>query len=317
MIYDIIGDIHGHAEQLKALLHQLGYKERKGVHVHSDKGRRAVFLGDFIDRGPSVPETLRIVREMTEKGGAYAVMGNHEYNAICFHTPSAEDRPGANSGWLRSRSDKHIFQHIETLYQFREDREDRERLPAYIEWFKMLPLFLDFPGFRVVHAAWVEKDVDLVRRYSREGNLLTSDFLFRSAVKGTEEHRAIEHLLKGVRLDISPDKGFRDKDGNFRTTMRTRWWEDARGKTYSDLGFPPGNVLSLDSISPEDADRVPGYRDGKPVFIGHYWLKNLPPVIQTPQICCLDYSVAKDGALTAYTYRGEEELNPENLTWVK
>ena len=46
-MYDIIGDIHGHAAELKALLEKLGYREQDGAYRHPD--RRAVFLGDFID----------------------------------------------------------------------------------------------------------------------------------------------------------------------------------------------------------------------------------------------------------------------------
>ena len=51
MISDIIGDIHGHADKLVRLLLQLGYKNIDGVYQHSD--RKAVFVGDFIDRGTS------------------------------------------------------------------------------------------------------------------------------------------------------------------------------------------------------------------------------------------------------------------------
>jgi hypothetical protein len=146
---------------------------------------------------------------------------------------------------------------------------------------------------------------------------LTRDFLIRSAVKGSEEHKAIEELLKGVRLSISKDKGFLDKDGNFRTTMRTRWWDNTGRKSYRDLGFPPGNVRSDEPVGPGDLLRVPGYDGEKPVYIGHYWLKDMPPMIQSSRICCLDYSIAKDGVLAAYTWRGEAELAQENITWVR
>lgn len=80
MNYDIIGDIHGHAGALKALLADLGYVEKGRTWSHPD--RQAIFLGDFIDRGPRQVETVDIVRRMVDAGNAQAVMGNHELNAI-------------------------------------------------------------------------------------------------------------------------------------------------------------------------------------------------------------------------------------------
>ena len=72
-MYDLIGDIHGHADALVKLLHELGYDNHTGVYRHPK--RQAVFLGDFIDRGPKIRETLEIVRPMIESGAAQAVMG--------------------------------------------------------------------------------------------------------------------------------------------------------------------------------------------------------------------------------------------------
>jgi len=85
MTYDVIGDIHGHAEELRTLLQQLGYEERNGRYVA--EGRNAIFVGDFIDRGPAIREVLQIARAMVSRNGAYAVLGNHEFNALCYHTP--------------------------------------------------------------------------------------------------------------------------------------------------------------------------------------------------------------------------------------
>jgi hypothetical protein len=78
--YDLVGDIHGHADALHRLLHKLDYTEVKGVFRHPQ--RDMIFVGDFIDRGPQQREVLRIARAMCEAGVASAVMGNHEFNAI-------------------------------------------------------------------------------------------------------------------------------------------------------------------------------------------------------------------------------------------
>jgi len=72
--FDVIGDVHGCAAELRDLLAALGYDE-DGAHP---EGRRVVFLGDLVDRGPSVVEVLKIAMRMMERHGALCVMGNHE-----------------------------------------------------------------------------------------------------------------------------------------------------------------------------------------------------------------------------------------------
>lgn len=74
--FDLIGDVHGCAEELCALLEQLGYAEQDGVYRRDD--RRVVFLGDLVDRGPGVVDVLRLAMPMVEAGAALCVRGNHE-----------------------------------------------------------------------------------------------------------------------------------------------------------------------------------------------------------------------------------------------
>jgi len=79
--FDIIGDVHGCYEELTALLGQLGYKvESDGadVCVIPPDGRKAVFVGDLVDRGPGIPSVLRLVMKMVEEGSALCVPGNHD-----------------------------------------------------------------------------------------------------------------------------------------------------------------------------------------------------------------------------------------------
>ena len=73
--FDVIGDVHGCRSELEALLAKLGYD----VHArrHPD-GRKLVFLGDLVDRGPDTPGVLRIVMSMVESGQALCVPGNHD-----------------------------------------------------------------------------------------------------------------------------------------------------------------------------------------------------------------------------------------------
>jgi protein phosphatase len=79
--FDIIGDVHGCGDELETLLAKLGYQVRwdgKEVEVTPPEGRRAIFIGDLVDRGPRSPDVLRIARHMVDSGKALAVVGNHD-----------------------------------------------------------------------------------------------------------------------------------------------------------------------------------------------------------------------------------------------
>ena len=67
-MYDLIGDIHGHVEALRQLLHKMDYQEKNGVWQHPSQ--KVIFVGDYIDRVPAIRETLQIVRTMQETGHA-------------------------------------------------------------------------------------------------------------------------------------------------------------------------------------------------------------------------------------------------------
>lgn len=60
--YDIIGDVHGCHLELTGLLKQMGYAKRGGIWRH--KQRKAIFVGDLVDRGPAIKETLETVAAM-------------------------------------------------------------------------------------------------------------------------------------------------------------------------------------------------------------------------------------------------------------
>ena len=77
--FDIIGDIHGCRSELETLLEKLGYDPATGRHPD---GRKVVFLGDLVDRGPDIPGVLRIAMRMVETGSAICVPGNHEMKLL-------------------------------------------------------------------------------------------------------------------------------------------------------------------------------------------------------------------------------------------
>ena len=79
--FDIIGDVHGCADELEELLELLGYELDGGGYAHP-AGRKAVFVGDLVDRGPRILDTVRIARAMVERGSAFAVPGNHDQKLV-------------------------------------------------------------------------------------------------------------------------------------------------------------------------------------------------------------------------------------------
>jgi protein phosphatase len=87
--FDIIGDIHGCYSELTQLLAQLGYlpvpagaDTSKAPSFTPPAGRKAVFLGDLVDRGPDSPAVLRLVMQMVAAGNAYCVPGNHDIKLL-------------------------------------------------------------------------------------------------------------------------------------------------------------------------------------------------------------------------------------------
>lgn len=75
--FDIIGDVHGCYDELVLLLKKLGYQV-DGETVTPPDGRRVVFLGDLVDRGPNVPQVLKLVMGMVAAGTALCIPGNHD-----------------------------------------------------------------------------------------------------------------------------------------------------------------------------------------------------------------------------------------------
>lgn len=299
MSYDIIGDIHGHARTLQALLSKLGYHLQDGVYRHPT--RRAVFLGDFIDRGPHQRETLAIVRPMVDTGSAMTTMGNHEFNAIAYATPDA------GNGYLRAHSEKNAHQHAAFLSEFSHGSPEYDDA---IAWFKTLPMWLDLGSLRIVHACW---DKQLIARiqHTYGGACLTDELLARASDKECWEYEAVETLLKGKEIPLPPGYDFKDQYGTPRLDIRIRWW-DQQAKTYKEIfmGSPDWKTqIPNDEIQ---GDHLIEYGlDQPPVFLGHYWLAGKPAPLEL-HVACLDYSVARPGGkLVAYRWNGERELNED------
>jgi len=307
MKYDIIGDIHGHYHDLLELLKKMDYGQSKqGNYYHPD--RQAIFVGDYIDRGKNSKQVVQLVRAMQENGSAIALMGNHEYNAICFHTK------GSTGEYLRPRTNQNIKQHCATLHSFEDDAFLNETL----DWFKQLPLFYENEYFRVVHACWEDEKIEAFQQ-KMGGNLLKMEQLEASTKEENELYIAVETLLKGRELELPNGHSFQDGDGHVRNQVRVKWWENPEGKTYLEYAineFKPEVAVQLKIPIPYEMQAILPYQTSqKPVFFGHYWLSEESPKLQNQKVCCLDYSIAKKGKLVAYRYDGEDELSNSKFIW--
>ena len=302
---DLIGDVHGHADELEKLLKKLEYSKNDNYYYHPT--RKVVFVGDYIDRGPKIRETLEIVKRMVDNGSAIALLGNHEYNALAFHTIDP------NGGYLREHSIKNIVQHYETLKQFKNEDDE---FKMYLEWFKTLPLFYETETFRTVHACWDYKSIDCLKRHL-DNNKMTGDLIFQTVKEGTDLYEAIDVTLKGKEIRLPGEQEFEDGDGNIRKEIRIKWWENPANMTYDSICVHPIENISKEAIDSSATKNNDHYNENdKFVFFGHYWLKGKPSLYKN-NICCLDYSVAKkEGVLAAYSFDDEPGLTEQNFTYV-
>ncbi len=304
--YDIVGDVHGHVEQLEKLLTKLGYvRDDDGVPRHPK--RTMVFVGDLIDgRHDHQLATLRLVKSMCDAGSAKVVLGNHEFNAVAYATVD----PGTFD-YCRPHSDKNFRQHHEFLdeIEFGSPLHD-----SIVDWFSSLPLWLDLGGVRVVHACWSQDDIDHLSSVLDDDGSLNKAVVRAGTTKGSRTYDAIENVLKGPEVDLAGHSYF-DKSGHRRHAARVAWW-DATATTLDRLAIRPHTDLFdaddrvVQDLPNSPVEAVPRYTDDVPVVVGHYW-KTIDQdglTCEHDHVVCVDYSAGRGGPLAAYRWCGEETL---------
>jgi len=301
MIIDIIGDIHGYADKLIGLLHQLGY-EHNGQHFVPPTGHRALFIGDLIDRGSQQLATLEIVFAMLDADVADAVMGNHEYNALAYATRD----PDNTSQYLRSHNDIHRRQHEAFLAEIPFGSERHE---YWLQRLYEIPLWIETDYACFVHACWDTDSMAILKTLLTDDNCLTPAGLIATAKEDTIAFDALERVLKGVETGLPDGIVMVDKEGTERTRVRVRWWlDELNTRTLREVSRAPSSALAQippDALA-ENIDFV--LKTHKPVFMGHYWLTGTPEPL-SPQVACTDYSAAVDsGYLTCYQLDTEQPL---------
>lgn len=322
--YDIIGDIHGCADELDALLTSMGYRQDDAEAPYRHHTRQAVFAGDLIDRGPGQLRVLQIVKAMTDAGSALMVLGNHEFNALAYDT----EWPTGSGKYLRPHDDpgnkvaeKNEKQHREFLAQVGDSQR-----ADYLKWLWTQPLWLDLGDIRIVHACWHQRSIDYLVTELGGNRLRDIDDLRRASNPGDEVYEAVETILKGPEISLI-DHGqpaYRDKGGVSRANARLRWWYDGPS-TLRDLAEMGAGYKTADGdpypALPDTPISVSGsylYEDRIPVFYGHYWRRGTPARDRdwTEFTACVDFSAINGEKLSAYRWSGEHQIDPDNYCFV-
>ncbi len=302
--YDIIGDVHGHATLLKKLLKELGYAVVGGVWKHPQ--RKAIFIGDFINRGPEIRETIQIVRSMQEAGTALAILGNHEYSAILYYI---KDSKGVYLSKHIAGNRNQIQSTITAFFTREEEWRDHRK------WLRTLPLYLDLKEIRIVHAYWNNSDLDYLKGFIPAGRL-KKDFLRTIHEKQHSSANIILRILKGLDFKCPSDLILKCSEGLSRKSFRMNWWESPLNKTFRSLAF--GNKFTLPEYT-VPRELAPSFKpydlNEPPVFVGHYNLSEGASVMQE-NICCVDSGVVGNEILSAYRWSGETKLSAANIVSV-
>jgi hypothetical protein len=245
---------------------------------------------------------------MVEGGNAYAVLGNHELNAILYHLSDIQKMPLLKKESLRSLSV------AQTLVEFRNYDEEWK---GHLKWLRSLPFFLEFENCRIVHACWSDTNIDIIRNTIPEGKKPKD--IFRNLVEDPKSaiSQAILQTTRGIHHVLPPDIAIFDHRRRIHHFYRIRWWDNSRGLTFQQNSFENKFNLPEYTIPPEILpDSSPYPDDAPPVFFGHYCRGNGPFIIKD-NICCVDGCVTSKNILTAYRWDGEKVLDPEKLLFIR
>jgi hypothetical protein len=261
---DLVGDVHGEVEALRSLLGHLGYAG--GVHP---RGRRLVFLGDLVDRGPDSPAVVRLVRGLVGDGLAQCVLGNHELSLLL-------GLPKEGNAWFSGEAAEVMGHPPRPVPQTPADERVRQELLGF---FARLPLALERPDLRAVHACWHADAVERVRQHrdvmraAREFERVVEAELRRNPPADETDRLLSQHNRNPVEL-LTGGPERRVAGGDKR---RVPWWE----------GHGPGETFCV---------------------FGHYWRVRLPgedcrghlfdegrpyATLGGGRAMCLDYSLGK------------------------
>ncbi len=301
--YDIIGDVHGYSRELTTLLEKMGYSMLYGSWQHPQ--RKAVFVGDYVGRGPDTRGVLTIIRNMVENNSGYAILGNHELNAIGYFTLTKSGNPIAQL----AISNKKQMENIREQYS-----DNPPLLDDTIKWLRKLPFFLNLGPIRVVHAYWNSNHLRTIENNISEGKL-TKKLIKEIFRDDSEFSIAIKQTTRGVEITMPKNLIIKDEKNIRRTNFRIKWWEYPNGKTFRELSFGNRFIMPNYTVPEQILSPFSVYKNYEPiVFFGHYCIGS-GQLIPKPNICCVDNCIAGFGRLAAYRWNGEPLLNESNFVF--
>lgn len=280
--YLFIGDIHGQAHKLEALLSEVCIRL---------ESTQLVFVGDLVDnRKDSRADHIKLldtIKTLVDDEKALCIMGNHEFNAIGW----ALQKP--DGSYCRDRlKASNIKQHECFIEQVGEDSAEHKK---WIAWFKKLPLFLDFGSIRTIHACWHQDSMDKLRPYLNQDNSLKEQHWLDAFDDQHELYHLIETLLKGPEIFLPVGYSFKDKSGIERHKIRVAWWKDPQSvHSYQDLAVvAEEQKANIPQISVEPSAFSFNQILDVPVVVGHYSLPG-DPKPQSKMVACVDYNAQKE-----------------------
>ncbi len=222
---DVVGDIHGELDALHDLLRHSGYCEiNDGTAARHPAGRRLVFVGDYTDRGPDSPGVVRLIRQLCIAGIGQAVLGNHDLNLLLGLRKF-------DNGWFWGQEFRTSDGHL--LPQIFADEATRGEV---LDFFASLPVALERPGVRVIHAYWDAAAIELARAATDVVALYREheariDAAQRGRSNQDEVDRELAHQLGNpVKLLTSgPERRAvqpKMSSGKLRRLERAPWWPD-------------------------------------------------------------------------------------------
>jgi hypothetical protein len=281
---DVVADVHGESEALEELLGHLGYAAG-GRHP---AGRRLVFLGDLVDRGPDSPAVLRRVVGLVERGLAQCLLGNHELNILLGrHKP--------DNVWFFGHEGPE-----EPGKAGPQKQADKQTRTEALAFFGRLPLALQGIGLRVVHACWHPAMIELVRHetdakelYARHKQAIEKELEGRRPVDemavemAKQNENPVKVLTSGLE-EPAPQRYY--LNGKWRVLQRATWWQEYRDPVWCVVGH-----YSRRKLPDEDGggDRLCGETDpaGKQQYAP----------LGGSRVLCIDYSAG---------YRSKERQTP-------
>jgi hypothetical protein len=245
---DIVGDVHGEYQALDELLSALGWSDGSA----QAQGRRLVFVGDLVDRGPDSVRVVDRVADLVDQGLAQVTLGNHELNLL-------REEPKAGNHWFFGQEE-----------QTRDGQPFQSRLASstersrILEFFKTLPLALERSDLRIAHACWDQSSVDTLRNppdgdicqvvehwdqqtdqhvratgLSERAKLESAPYDLRDPsctpplLKNVGEENLIRQLGNPVRVLTSGAEEFANQPffaaGRWRMLRRVPWWDHYEG----------------------------------------------------------------------------------------